>query len=89
MHVIAAKAVAFKEALQPSYKKYAEMVVSNAQTLSDTLIRGPHFTCVSSTRAHITCFASANAQTLSDTLIRGPHFTCFASAKQKRTQKWL
>jgi glycine/serine hydroxymethyltransferase len=43
MHVIAAKAVAFKEALQPSYKKYAEMVVSNAQTLSDTLIRGPHF----------------------------------------------
>ena len=41
MHVIAAKAVAFKEALQPSYKKYAEMVVENAQTLSDTLIRGP------------------------------------------------
>ena len=31
MHVIAAKAVAFKEALQPSFKHYAHMVVANAQ----------------------------------------------------------
>jgi len=40
MHVIAAKAVAFKEALQPSYKQYAHAVVANAQTLADTLIQG-------------------------------------------------
>ncbi|GAB4340721.1 MAG: serine hydroxymethyltransferase [Calditrichia bacterium] len=38
MHVIAAKAVAFKEALQPSFKEYAAQIIKNAQTLADTLI---------------------------------------------------
>ena len=38
MHVIAAKAVAFGEALQPSFKAYAKQVVVNAQVLADTLI---------------------------------------------------
>jgi glycine hydroxymethyltransferase len=38
MHVIAAKAVAFKEALQPDFKIYAQNVVKNAQTLAQTLI---------------------------------------------------
>ncbi len=37
MHVIAAKAVAFGEALEPSFKTYAEQVVSNARLLSETL----------------------------------------------------
>ncbi len=37
MHVIAAKAVAFGEALQPSFKTYAKNVVENAQVLADTL----------------------------------------------------
>jgi len=37
MHVIAAKAVAFGEALQPSFKDYARAVVSNATVLADTL----------------------------------------------------
>lgn len=39
MHVIAAKAVAFKEALEPSFKAYQEQVVKNAQTLANTLIK--------------------------------------------------
>ncbi len=38
MHVIAAKAVAFGEALTPAFKVYAQAVVDNAQTLADTLI---------------------------------------------------
>ena len=38
MHVIAAKAVCFKEALELSFKDYAEKVVENAKTLSETLI---------------------------------------------------
>ncbi|OMF12986.1 serine hydroxymethyltransferase [Paenibacillus amylolyticus] len=38
MHVIASKAVAFGEALQPSFKTYAENVVKNAQVLAETLI---------------------------------------------------
>ncbi|WDR06090.1 serine hydroxymethyltransferase [Devosia rhodophyticola] len=38
MHVIAAKAVAFKEALQPEFKTYAQQVVRNAQALAATLV---------------------------------------------------
>ena len=38
MHVIAAKAVAFKEALQPEFKLYAQQVVKNAQTLAEALM---------------------------------------------------
>ena len=37
MHVIAGKAVAFKEALKPEYKIYCKDIVSNAQSLSDHL----------------------------------------------------
>ena len=37
MHVIAAKAVSFKEALQPEFKKYAAQIVKNAATLADEL----------------------------------------------------
>jgi glycine hydroxymethyltransferase len=37
MHVIAAKAVAFGEALRPSFKVYAKSVVENAKALSETL----------------------------------------------------
>ena len=39
MHIIAAKAVAFKEALQPSFKTYAQQIISNAKTLSTELMR--------------------------------------------------
>jgi glycine hydroxymethyltransferase len=38
MHVIAAKAVALKEALQPEFKAYAAQVVANAKALSATLL---------------------------------------------------
>jgi len=38
MHVIAAKAVAFKEALDPSFKAYSEQVVKNAQALAKGLV---------------------------------------------------
>jgi glycine hydroxymethyltransferase len=40
MHVIAAKAVAFKEALQPEFKDYARQVVANAKVLAETLVKG-------------------------------------------------
>jgi glycine hydroxymethyltransferase len=39
MHVIAAKAVAFGEALRPDFRDYASRVVENASTLADTLLR--------------------------------------------------
>ncbi len=40
MHVIAAKAVAFGEALQPAYRDYIAQVVTNARTLAETLQNG-------------------------------------------------
>src|SRR5207237_5214019 len=38
MHVIAGKAVAFKEALTPEFKAYQAQVASNAKVLAETLI---------------------------------------------------
>jgi glycine hydroxymethyltransferase len=40
MHVIAAKAVCFGEALKPEFKTYAKAVVSNAKALADELVKG-------------------------------------------------
>ncbi len=43
MHVVAAKAVAFKEALEPAFKDYQAMVIANAKAIASTLIdRGYH-----------------------------------------------
>ena len=39
MHVIAAKAVAFKEALQPEFKEYAKQVKTNAAAMAEELIK--------------------------------------------------
>lgn len=39
MHVIAAKAVAFREAATPEFKAYAAQVVKNAQVMADTLVK--------------------------------------------------
>src|SRR4029079_10852839 len=40
MHIIAAKAVAFKEALSPAYKLYIQSVIDNAKALGETLVKG-------------------------------------------------
>ncbi len=39
MHIIAAKAICFHEALQPSFKDYAANIVTNAKTMADALSR--------------------------------------------------
>jgi len=39
VHIIAAKAVAFHEAMQPEFRDYARQVVSNAKTLAETLMQ--------------------------------------------------
>jgi glycine hydroxymethyltransferase len=40
MHIIAAKAVCFQEALQPAFREYARQIVANARTLAETLVAG-------------------------------------------------
>ncbi len=53
MHVIAAKAVAFGEALQPDFKTYIQNVIKNAQALSDQLIKGGLDTVTHGTDTHV------------------------------------
>ena len=40
MHIIAAKAVAFEEALKPDYKLYIKGVIDNAKALGESLVKG-------------------------------------------------
>ena len=53
MHVIAAKAVAFGEALKPEFKTYIQNVIANAQALSDQLIKGGLDTVTHGTDTHV------------------------------------
>ncbi len=53
MHVIAAKAVAFGEALRPEFKSYIQQVIQNAQALSDQLIKGGLDTVTHGTDTHV------------------------------------
>ncbi|MGR3270551.1 serine hydroxymethyltransferase [Thalassococcus profundi] len=53
MHVIAAKAVAFGEALDPSFKSYIKNVITNAQALADELHKGGLETVTHGTDTHI------------------------------------
>ncbi len=53
MHVIAAKAVAFGEALRPAFKDYIKQVIINAQALSDQLIKGGLDTITHGTDTHV------------------------------------
>ncbi|HSF94882.1 MAG TPA: serine hydroxymethyltransferase [Thermohalobaculum sp.] len=53
MHVIAAKAVAFGEALRPEFRAYSAQVVRNAQTLAATLIDGGLAIVTGGTDTHV------------------------------------
>ncbi len=53
MHIIAAKAVAFHEALQPSFKLYAKAVVDNAKVLSETIKAGGYNIVAGGTDNHL------------------------------------
>ncbi len=39
-HIVAAKAICFREAMEPGFKDYARQIVANAKTLADTLMQG-------------------------------------------------
>ncbi|MBU3599602.1 serine hydroxymethyltransferase [Polynucleobacter sp. 30F-ANTBAC] len=53
MHVIAAKAVAFKEALEPSFKAYQQQVLINADAMAKTLIQRGLRIVSSRTQSHV------------------------------------
>jgi len=53
MHVIAAKALAFKEALEPSFKEYQKQVVKNAKTMATTFSRRGYKVVSNGTENHL------------------------------------
>lgn len=53
MHIIAAKAVAFGEALQPSFKEYTSQIVKNAQTLADAFLSKDYQLVSGGTDTHV------------------------------------
>ena len=53
MHIIAAKAVAFGEALQPTFKTYAQKIVENATALADALVEQGYRLCSGGTDNHL------------------------------------
>jgi len=53
MHIIAAKAVAFGEALQSSFKTYAKNIVENASALADALVDHGYRLCSGGTDNHL------------------------------------
>ncbi|WNG16155.1 serine hydroxymethyltransferase [Cystobacter fuscus] len=53
MHVIAAKAVAFREALSPEFKAYQKQIVANAQALAEALQKGGLRLCSGGTDNHL------------------------------------
>jgi glycine hydroxymethyltransferase len=53
MHVIAAKAVAFKEALEPSFKEYQHQIVKNAKALAAALVKLGHHIVSGGTDTHL------------------------------------
>jgi glycine hydroxymethyltransferase len=53
MHVIAAKAVSFAEALRPEFKLYARAVVENAKALADTVASGGYAIVAGGTDNHL------------------------------------
>ena len=53
MHIIAAKAVAFKEALKPEFREYSEQVIKNAKTLADEFIKHDYKIISNGTDTHV------------------------------------
>jgi glycine hydroxymethyltransferase len=53
MHIIAAKAVAFGEALQPSFKVYTNQIVKNAKTLADAFLKKDYHLVSGGTDTHV------------------------------------
>jgi len=83
MHVIAAKAVAFQEALAPSFKTYQQQVIRNAQVLAETLGRRGLRIVSGRTESHVMLVdlrAKAITGKDAEQLLGQAHITCNKNA---------
>ena len=90
MHVIAAKAVAFKEALSPEFKTYQQQVVRNAAVMAQTLIKRGLRIVSGRTESHL-MLVDLRSKNLTgkdaETLLGQAHMTCNKNAIPNDPQK--
>lgn len=91
MHVIAAKAVAFKEALQPEFKTYAKQVILNCQALADELLHLGYRLVSGGTDNHlilVDIYGSVGVTgKKAENILHSVNITCNKNAIPKDTQK--
>jgi len=90
MHVIAAKAVAFKEALEPSFKDYQKQVLLNADAMAQTLIKRGLRIVSSRTQSHV-MLVDLRAKKINgkeaERVLGEAHITCNKNAIPKDPEK--
>ena len=83
MHVIAAKAVAFREALEPSFREYQQQVAANARVLAQTLIERGLRIVSGRTESHL-MLVDLRAKKITgkeaETVLQHAHITCNKNA---------
>ncbi|MBS1169434.1 MAG: aminotransferase class-V family protein [Burkholderiaceae bacterium] len=83
MHVIAGKAVAFKEALQPEFKLYQQQVVKNAKVMAETLIARGLRIVSGRTESHV-MLVDLQGKNITgraaETILNSGHLTCNKNA---------
>ena len=90
MHVIAAKAVAFQEALQPAFKAYQQQVVANAAVLAQTLVERGLRIVSGRTESHVMLVdlrAKGITGKAAEDLLGSAHMTCNKNAIPNDPQK--
>jgi glycine hydroxymethyltransferase len=90
MHVIAAKAVAFQEALDPSFKSYQQQVLNNASVLANTLVKRGLRIVSGRTESHV-MLVDLRPKGITgkdaETLLQRAHITCNKNAIPNDPQK--
>ncbi|KIE04600.1 Serine hydroxymethyltransferase [Candidatus Jidaibacter acanthamoeba] len=90
MHVIAAKAVAFGEALKPEYKNYMQNVIDNAKTLAEILVEREYSIFTGGTDCHL-LLVDLRPQKLTgkaaDASLERAHLTCNKNSIPFDTEK--
>ena len=90
MHVIAAKAVAFKEALQPEFKIYQQQVIKNADLLARTLVERGLRIISGRTESHV-MLVDLRAKNITgkaaESVLESAHMTCNKNAIPNDPQK--
>ena len=90
MHVIAAKAVAFKEALSPEFKDYQQQVVKNAAAMAETLVQRGLRIVSHRTESHVMLVdlrAKGITGKEAETVLGLAHITCNKNAIPNDPQK--